>query len=89
MDTNDGRVLADQALVSDEAATHLRPPGFDPSRKSTSERLSKDFKIVSTSDSEGTLLQLSGPIETQDQLDAVVSILGAMREWLSCDRGLK
>jgi hypothetical protein len=28
----EGRVLTDQALVSDQAATHLDPTGFDPSR---------------------------------------------------------
>lgn len=32
MDTDAGRVPSGQALVSDEAAAHLHPSGFDPSR---------------------------------------------------------
>ena len=32
MDNGSGRVLADRALVSDQAAARLDPPGFDPSR---------------------------------------------------------
>ena len=51
--------------------------------QSISARLPKDFKFVLTANVDTSLLQLSGPIKTQDELDAIVTALGVMREWLA------
>lgn len=54
----------------------------DPLQKSVSERLNPQFKFVFQGNAETALLQVSGPMETTDQLDAVVSALAVMRDWL-------
>jgi hypothetical protein len=89
-----GRAPSGQALaVPVEPVARLDPSGFDPSRdgaasadmnnRSIAARLNPNFKIASTSTASTTILQLSGPLETQDELDALVQTLGFMREWLS------
>lgn len=52
-------------------------------RVSVCRRLNPKFKIVYTGAAEESLLQLSGPLETQDELDALVEALAIMRDWLS------
>lgn len=54
-----------------------------PTRKFISQRLPDNFKFVFTQVSSESLLQLSGPITTQDELDAVTEALLVMREWLA------
>lgn len=53
--------------------------------KSVAERMHKDFKIVFTSGPDTARLQVSGPISTQDELDAVTAALVVMRDWLPGD----
>lgn len=54
----------------------------DPARRALSERLPDKFKFVFTQDSTENLLQISGPITTRDELDAVTEVLSVMRGWL-------
>lgn len=47
-------------------------------------RMNDKFKIVFTSAE--PMLQLSGPMETQDELEAVREALAVLREWLPAAR---
>lgn len=51
---------------------------------SISERLNPSFKMVlRQTNAEDATLYLSGPLETQDELDALTSALVIMRDWLT------
>jgi hypothetical protein len=94
MSSSKGASVPDQALAVPAPANAVDgPTGFNPSRnesamsadlsgRSVAGRLNRDFKVVCSCSGSTTRLQLSGPIETQDELDAVVQALNVMREWL-------
>ena len=50
--------------------------------RSIAERMNDNFKVVATCSSNATTLHLSGPLETQDEMDALTEALAIMREWL-------
>jgi hypothetical protein len=57
--------------------------GFDPSRKSVLGRLSDGFTISIATTAETGTMHLNGPINSQDELDALVTVLGVVRGWLT------
>lgn len=85
MSEHHGASLRDRAgQASPEADKSSSPSGDHPLRKSVSGRLPQGFRFVFTGN-KGTVvtLQLSGQLETQDELDAIVTALDMMRDWLA------
>jgi hypothetical protein len=58
-------------------------------RKSISARLNDEFKFVYSGPADAASIQVSGPMATRGQLDAVVEALNVMRDWLpeTCEGG--
>lgn len=69
----DGRVLSDPALVSDQAASRLAPPGFDPSRWLYRPDPYDDWGIVrAEADAEGrrpVICQARYPYRNEEELN--------------------
>lgn len=74
---------ADRALQRQSEAGEAAPIR---SGKSVSARMNDRFKVVCRCALEETAIHLSGPLETQDELDALVQALGVMRSWLPAQK---